>query len=76
VRKLKKSFSELEKELGWSISITDEDLIKVKHPHKKYEEKIEPQICKNPEERNPLKKLSWLEQQKADARSQRARIVL
>lgn len=77
VRKLKKSFAELESCLGWTIGFTDEGLIKVKHPAKLYivQNEVKP-VEATPRPKKEGRKLTWHEEQVAEARKQRARLVL
>ncbi len=76
IRKLKKSFSELEAKLNWTFSIGEDGLIKVRHPRKLFviENEVKP-VEPAPQPR-PQKSLSWQEQQVAAARKQRARVAL
>lgn len=77
IRKLKKSFAELETELKWTIGISDEGLIKVKHPRKvlAIEAEVQP-VAAAPKYKSKMKRLTWHEVQVAAARRQRARVAL
>ena len=76
IRKLKKSFLELRTELGWTIGISVGGLIEVKHPRKLRTVEKENKPVEQKQNPKPERKLSYLEEQKAEARRQRAGLNL